>query len=60
MLNVRVTNAFKKDLKLCAKRGKLTRLLLGVVNTLRIPAPLPDKNKDHTLIGNIILSPIGC
>ncbi len=52
MLNVRYSSAFKKDLKVCAKRGYQMTLLMGVVNTLRIPASLPDKNRDHNLIGN--------
>lgn len=52
MLDVRVSSTFKKDLKLCQKRGKQIPLLLRIVDTLRIPAPLPDKNKDHALIGD--------
>ncbi len=52
MLSVRYSSAFKKDLKVCAKRGYQMVLLAGVVNTLRIPAALPEKYRDHNLIGN--------
>lgn len=52
MLDVRYSSAFKKDFKTCIKRGYKMPLLQGVINTLRIPAPLPDKNRDHSLSGN--------
>ncbi len=52
MLNVRYSSAFKKDLKVCTKRGYQMVLLTGVVSTLRIPAVLPEKYRDHNLIGN--------
>ncbi len=29
-------------------------LLQSVINTLRIPEPLPAKNKDHSLSGNFV------
>ena len=29
-------------------------LLQSVINTLRIPKPLPAKNKDHSLSGNFV------
>jgi len=34
------------------KRGYNMELLQAAVDTLRIPAPLPEKNKDHALSGN--------
>ena len=52
MLEVRYTSKFKKDFKLCARRGYNTALLYSIIDTLRIPAPLPEKNKDHTLTGD--------
>lgn len=52
MLNLNLTSQFKRDLKLCQKRGYDIGLLTDIVNTLRIPAPLPPKNKDHALKGN--------
>lgn len=52
MLNVRYSSAFKKDFKACVKRGYKMPLLQAAIDTLRIPAALPEKNKDHQLIGN--------
>ncbi len=51
MLNVRFSSAFKKDFKTCVKRGYKIELLQEAIDTLRIPAALPEKNKDHQLIG---------
>ena len=51
MLNVRYSSAFKKDFKACVKRGYKMPLLQAAIDTLRIPADLPEKNKDHQLIG---------
>lgn len=52
MLEVKQTAQFKRDLKLCAKRHYDLQRLTDVVDTLRIPAPLPPINKDHPLSGN--------
>lgn len=52
MLNVRYSTRFKKDFKTCVKRGYKMPLLQQVIDTLRIPAPLPLKNRDHNLSGN--------
>ena len=52
MLNVRYSTRFKKDFKTCVKRGYHMSLLQQAIDTLRIPAPLPAKNKDHNLAGN--------
>lgn len=54
MLEVSYTGQFKKDYKLCIKRGYDMRLLKNIVDTLSIPAELSDKNKDHDLKGNYI------
>lgn len=54
MLNLNASTAYKKDLKLCKKRGYNLSLLNAVINTLIIPAPLPPMNKDHSLKGNYI------
>lgn len=51
MLNIRYSSAFKKDFKACVKRGYKMPLLQAAIDTLRIPAALPEKNKDHHLIG---------
>lgn len=47
MLNVRYSTRFKKDFKTFVKRGYQMPLLQQAIDTLRIPAPLPPKNKDH-------------
>lgn len=52
MLNVRYSTRFKKDFKACVKRGYKMALLQQAIDTLRIPAPLPAKNRDHNLSGN--------
>lgn len=52
MLNIRYSTKFKKDFKTCVKRGYKMALLQQAIDTLRIPAPLPLKNKDHNLSGN--------
>lgn len=52
MLDVRYSTKFKKDFKICMKRGYKMLLLEQAIDTLRIPAPLPIKNRDHNLSGN--------
>jgi len=52
MLDVRYSTKFKKDFKTCAKRNYKMPLLQQAIDTLRIPSPLPEKNKDHSLICN--------
>lgn len=52
MLSLNASTTYKKDLKLCKKRGYNLALLNAVINTLLIPAPLPAKNRDHNLSGN--------
>ncbi len=52
MLNLNASAAYRKDLKLCRKRGYDLTLLNAIVNRLLIPAQLPPKNKDHPLSGN--------
>ena len=52
MLDVRYSSKFKKDFKTCVKRGYKMELLQTAIDTLRIPALLPPKNKDHQLTGN--------
>lgn len=52
MLKLNTSTKFKKDYKLCQKRGYDLPLLQRAVDTLRVPAPLPQKNKDHYLSGN--------
>ncbi|MDE7325767.1 MAG: type II toxin-antitoxin system YafQ family toxin [Lachnospiraceae bacterium] len=52
MLSLNASVAYKKDLKLCKKRGYDLALLNAVISTLLIPMPLPLKNRDHQLSGN--------
>lgn len=54
MLNIENTGQFKKDYKLCKKRGLDMELLQMVIDTLVIPKELPEKNKDHNLRGNYL------
>lgn len=52
MLTLNASTAYKKDLKLCKKRGYNLALLNAAINTLLIPKPIPAKNRDHSLSGN--------
>lgn len=52
MLDVRYSAQFKRDFKLCVKRGCDMKLLQSVIDMLRVPAALPAKNRDHALTGD--------
>lgn len=52
MLKIVLSNRFKKDLKLAARRGYNLDLLDQVVETLAKREPLPEKNRDHLLSGD--------
>lgn len=52
MYNIVPSTKFKKDLKVAVKRGYDMRLLDEVVSKLANGETLPDKNKDHALVGN--------
>lgn len=54
MLDVILSNHFKKDLKLISKRGYNLDLLDEVVEKLARMEPLPEKNRDHNLTGDCI------
>ena len=51
LLTVRYSNLFKKDYKLIKKRGLNIKLLQEVVDMLANNKTLPDKYKDHYLVG---------
>ena len=51
MLDVVLSNQFKKDLKLAQKRGYDLALLNMVVDTLANCEPLVEKYRDHNLTG---------
>ncbi|MGN1191017.1 MAG: type II toxin-antitoxin system YafQ family toxin [Candidatus Ornithospirochaeta sp.] len=52
MLEVLLSNRFKKDLKLAKKRGYNLELLYDVVDILARQEPLPEKHRDHALSGD--------
>ena len=52
MLKLNASTKFKRDYKTCAKRGYDLSLLQGIVDTLRVPAALHERNRDHALSGN--------
>ncbi len=52
MFTVKVTSRFKKDYKSITKRGYEIKLLKDVVALLSAGRVLPDKNKDHNLVGD--------
>lgn len=54
MLEVVLSNRFKKDLKLAAKRGMDLAELDSVVEQLAAQQQLPDKNRDHALTGDYV------
>ncbi len=51
MLDVVMSNQFRRDLKLAAKRGYDLNLLDEVVTKLASKETLPEKNRDHNLTG---------
>ena len=52
MLEIVLSNRFRKDLKQSAKRGYKLDMLNEVVELLARREQLPDKYKDHDLMGN--------
>jgi mRNA interferase YafQ len=52
MLDIVLSNRFKKDLKLAVKRGYNIDLLDIIVEKLARGENLPDKNRDHALTGD--------
>ena len=54
MLEVVLSNRFKKDLKLAARRGLPLDELNTVVDWLAAGQDLPDRNRDHALTGDYI------
>lgn len=54
MLEINVTRQFLKDLKVAKKRGLDIDKLNEVVRLIAEEQKLPDKNKDHKLIGDYV------
>lgn len=52
MLKLNWSSRYKKDFKNCIKRKYDLSLLENVIDTLRIPKPLPRENYNHPLQGN--------
>lgn len=52
MLDIVLSNRFKKDLKLAARRGYDFELLEQTVNKLANRELLPEKSRDHALSGD--------
>lgn len=52
--NVRPTTKFQKDLKRVQRRGYDISLLTDIIKKLADGEALPEKNKDHSLIGNYV------
>ena len=51
MYNIRYTNRFKKDYKLCKKRGLDIALLKQTISILEATGTLPPEYKPHPLKG---------
>ena len=49
-----ICGKFKKDLKTVMKRGYNMKLMDEVVTKLSNGETLPEKNKDHALVGNYV------
>ena len=54
MFEVVLSNRFRKDLKLAAKRGLRLDELNAIVNQLAAGQTLPERNRDHALTGDYI------
>ena len=52
--NARYTTQFKKDFKLCIKRGYNIQQLKSIMKLLENGKQLSEKNKDHNLTGNYV------
>lgn len=52
MLEIVLSNQFKKDIKSAQKRGLKLELLTEVVDTLASQQSLPEKYCDHSLTGS--------
>lgn len=52
MYEIEVTNRFLKDLKLARKRNLDENKLNDIVRLLANGKPIPEKNRDHPLVGD--------
>ena len=49
IFGIRQTSQFKKDFKLCVKRGLIIEDFINVITLLRNGTPLPEQYNDHQL-----------
>ena len=54
MYAIRPTTSFQKDLKRMEKRGYNIALLTDIIKKLANGEQLPEKNRDHALVGDFI------
>ena len=54
MLDVKQVKSFKKDLKQARKQNRNLRKMTEIVVALATGTTLPEKNKDHPLLGKYI------
>ncbi len=54
MLKVNPTTRFKKDLKKAGKQGRNPSKLKAIIDLLASGEDLPEKCRDHVLIGNYV------
>ncbi len=65
MLTIKYHSSFKKDFKRIVKRGYDIKLMEAIIRKLANGEPLPEKNKDHELVGDYVgcrechITPIG-
>ncbi|MCK9329416.1 MAG: type II toxin-antitoxin system YafQ family toxin [Candidatus Cloacimonetes bacterium] len=52
MYEIKPSTKFKKDLKRVQRKGYDISLLTSVLKMLAAGEPLPEKNRDHALVGN--------
>jgi len=52
--NVHYTTQFRKDFKLCIKRGYNMLQIKSIMKLLETGKELPAKNKEHSLTGNYL------
>lgn len=53
MLRIMFTSRMKRDVKRMKRRGKDMEKLIAVIDTLARREPLPPRNRDHALTGNL-------
>ena len=53
MLKIMFNRRMKRDVKRMKRRGKDMEKLIAVIDTLARREPLPPRNRDHALTGNL-------